>query len=130
MLLTFDDGWADTLEVAWPHLRRMALPWCLFVTTGLAGNAEPFWVERFLGLALQARALGSLGSLHRALAGWPWRAPESFRQQLPGLQALERDPECFLPFLKQFSPAALDRFLLAQNERPSADGRERLLYWT
>ncbi len=123
VLVTFDDGWADTLEIAAPHLRRAGLPWCVFATTGLTGMSEPFWVERFLGLAAETSAQAGL---HRALAEWPWRSP---RLPLPGLPALERDPESFLPFLKQFSPATLDRFLHAQNERPNFDPRERLLSW-
>lgn len=47
VLLTFDDGYRDFGEVAWPVLRRLGLPATLLVPTGFAepGAAE-FWWDR------------------------------------------------------------------------------------
>ena len=45
--LTFDDGFADNLEVALPVLQRFELPAIFFVPSALIGGARP--VERYLG---------------------------------------------------------------------------------
>src|SRR5665213_2341464 len=45
-VITFDDGYRDTLEFALPILRRHAAPFSLFVTTGFADRtARLWWVE-------------------------------------------------------------------------------------
>ncbi len=47
LLLTFDDGYADFAEHAWPILRAAGLPATLFVATDGAGSAPlPFWWDR------------------------------------------------------------------------------------
>jgi len=45
-VLTFDDGYRDNLEHAWPILRRHNAPWTLFVTTDFAdGHGRLWWME-------------------------------------------------------------------------------------
>ncbi len=44
--LTFDDGYRDNVEHAWPVLRRHNAPWTLFVTTDFAdGRGRLWWLE-------------------------------------------------------------------------------------
>jgi glycosyltransferase involved in cell wall biosynthesis/peptidoglycan/xylan/chitin deacetylase (PgdA/CDA1 family) len=44
--LTFDDGYRDNVEHAWPVLRRHNAPWTLFVTTDFAdGHGRLWWLE-------------------------------------------------------------------------------------
>lgn len=44
--LTFDDGYRDNVEHAWPVLRRHNAPWTLFVTTDfLSGQGRLWWIE-------------------------------------------------------------------------------------
>ena len=44
--LTFDDGYRDNLEHAWPVLRRHGAPWTLFVTTDFVdGRGRLWWLE-------------------------------------------------------------------------------------
>jgi peptidoglycan/xylan/chitin deacetylase (PgdA/CDA1 family) len=44
--LTFDDGYRDNVEHAWPILRRHGAPWTLFVTTEFTdGRGRLWWVE-------------------------------------------------------------------------------------
>jgi peptidoglycan/xylan/chitin deacetylase (PgdA/CDA1 family) len=44
--LTFDDGYRDNVEHAWPLLRRHNAPWTLFVTTDFVdGRGRLWWVE-------------------------------------------------------------------------------------
>lgn len=59
LLITFDDGWADTAEFAQPVLDRYRMPALVFVAGGAIGQAAPFWEEgmfSFLATAPAARA--------------------------------------------------------------------------
>jgi len=43
--ITFDDGWTDTLETAYPLAEKNQLPIAVFICPGLAGLSSPFWPE-------------------------------------------------------------------------------------
>lgn len=49
LLITFDDGWADTAEYALPELRRAGLPAVLFVVADAVGRRQGFYQEALLG---------------------------------------------------------------------------------
>jgi peptidoglycan/xylan/chitin deacetylase (PgdA/CDA1 family) len=61
LLITLDDGWADTAQYALPTLRALALPAVVFVAVGAVGQREAFW-----GAALRSMANGAN---HRRPAG-------------------------------------------------------------
>jgi peptidoglycan/xylan/chitin deacetylase (PgdA/CDA1 family) len=45
-VLTFDDGYRDNVEHAWPVLKRHGAPWTIFVTTDFAdGRGRLWWLE-------------------------------------------------------------------------------------
>ena len=45
VVLTFDDGYRDNLEYAWPILKRHGAPWTLFLPSAFAdGRGELWWV--------------------------------------------------------------------------------------
>ena len=45
-VLTFDDGYRDNVEHAWPVLRRHNAPWTIFITTAFPdGNGRLWWLE-------------------------------------------------------------------------------------
>jgi len=46
VVLTFDDGWLDTYQVAYPLLKRAGLPATVFVPTALVGTRHRFWFSR------------------------------------------------------------------------------------
>jgi colanic acid/amylovoran biosynthesis glycosyltransferase len=46
VLLTFDDGYRDFGEIAWPILRRYGMPATLFVATAYPGSERAFWWDR------------------------------------------------------------------------------------
>ncbi len=52
-LITFDDGWRDTFEEAWPALRRHRLPAVVFLPVDVIGTDRAFWQEH-LGHQLHA----------------------------------------------------------------------------
>lgn len=58
--ITFDDGWRDNYDVAYPLLRSFNFPATIFLTTGKIGSSEPFWQQK-LGCIFerQARTLSS-----------------------------------------------------------------------
>lgn len=55
VVITFDDGYADTLTAALPLLQRYDLPATVFVATGNPG--EPFWWDVLSSAVLAAPAL-------------------------------------------------------------------------
>lgn len=46
VVLTFDDGYRDNLQVAAPILQRYGLPAIVFLATGYVGSGENQWIDR------------------------------------------------------------------------------------
>jgi peptidoglycan/xylan/chitin deacetylase (PgdA/CDA1 family) len=60
--LTFDDGYRDNVEHAWPILMRHRAPWTIFITTEFAdGTGRLWWVELERAIALKDRVTFALG---------------------------------------------------------------------
>ncbi len=55
IVLTFDDGYRNTLTHAWPILERHGAPASVYPVTGHVESREPFWFER-LDYAVQKAA--------------------------------------------------------------------------
>jgi peptidoglycan/xylan/chitin deacetylase (PgdA/CDA1 family) len=53
--ITFDDGYADNLNLAAPVLERLGLSATLFVNSGMVGSDRCFWWEQLGGLLREAR---------------------------------------------------------------------------
>ena len=54
LLITFDDGWADNVEYAWPELRQAGLPAALFVAAGFVGAWSAFDQDRVVAALAEA----------------------------------------------------------------------------
>lgn len=70
VLVTFDDGWADTYANAFPVMRRLGVPGLVFLATGLVGTNERQWADaayaslvRRSGVATAEREVERLKSL-------------------------------------------------------------------
>jgi peptidoglycan/xylan/chitin deacetylase (PgdA/CDA1 family) len=63
--ITFDDGWVDTGEIAFPLAEQSKVPITVFVCPGLMGLRTPFWPERFVKLWRAASQDSQLGKKFR-----------------------------------------------------------------
>jgi peptidoglycan/xylan/chitin deacetylase (PgdA/CDA1 family) len=69
LLLTFDDGWRDNLEVAAPLLRAAGLPGLVFVAADVLDQPTPWWWQEVLLRALRS-------GRHDFAALWAMAGPE------------------------------------------------------
>jgi peptidoglycan/xylan/chitin deacetylase (PgdA/CDA1 family) len=46
VLVTFDDGYRDNFDIAFPILKRLGMPAAFFITTGYMNDRRLFWWER------------------------------------------------------------------------------------
>lgn len=113
--ITFDDGWRDNHEHAWPALREAGLPATIFLVTGRVGTDGAFWPDEV------ARRLGAL----------PGPAREERAAALLGRRCDGEPVDAVLRHLKALGECersrALER-LAADTPGPGPGGRE-LLAW-
>ena len=115
LALTFDDGWADNLQLAAPALAARGLPWAVFPATAYAGTDRRHWQDRLWEGAL---------ALFRSGEGMPavWRGvwpaePARSRMELAGrCQAVVAQ-------LKRWEPERRDELLAALPEPPGGPPR-------
>lgn len=80
-VLTFDDGYKDTRDVALPILEKHQAPFTLYVTTGFAERTTRLW---WVELEEAIRKLAQISSRSTARK-WLCRAPQRARNMRPSL---------------------------------------------
>jgi peptidoglycan/xylan/chitin deacetylase (PgdA/CDA1 family) len=93
--VTFDDGYADNLEVAAPILLEYAIPATLFVATDLIDSGGPLWWDELATLLLEPARLPATLTLSSG-NGNQWTIPpvgaDERRSAANGLQPWEAEP--------------------------------------
>ena len=68
-VVTFDDGYRDVLEHAWPILRKHRCPWTVYITSDYAqGQGRIWWLELEEAIAQQSTIRLQIGPHHIAMA--------------------------------------------------------------
>jgi peptidoglycan/xylan/chitin deacetylase (PgdA/CDA1 family) len=99
LLVSFDDGWADSAEFAAPILARHGVPAVVFVAAGIVDSAQGFWQEKLIALerlermdALPPELLAEVGkpgdarSLIKSLQALPPKERRALVESLPDIE--------------------------------------------
>lgn len=86
-VITFDDGFRDNYELAWPVLRDEGTPATIFVTTGFVDGQELWFDQARRSLGALERSRGHVSTelareLEHALGGWPQPSVDASMERL------------------------------------------------
>ncbi|MDC0661938.1 polysaccharide deacetylase family protein [Marinobacter sp. SS21] len=122
--VTFDDGWRDNYEHAYPILHQQKVPFTIFLVTNAIGQGQAFWPERVMQLVMNHGAL----TIDRPEFDW-------LRPHLTGLPLAERpltreEADRVVSNLKQLDDqsiiAGLETTSLARTD-PATDSPRRVI---
>ncbi len=98
LVFTFDDGWLDNAQKAFPIARKYDIPLTIFICSGRIGKQLPFWPERFMALwraaELSEKASRELFTLLAEVRGARMAIPANGRARVDwALDTLKRVPK-------------------------------------
>lgn len=103
--LTFDDGWADFYQYAFPLLVKHQVPATVYLPTGFIGTGKSFWTERLSRICSQLEITGRCTEFIDFVRS----KPKFDRFKLS--DSLEQSLEQMITALKQFREEEIIAFL-------------------
>jgi peptidoglycan/xylan/chitin deacetylase (PgdA/CDA1 family) len=89
-VVTFDDGWRDNYDLAFPVLRRHEIPATIFLSTDFIGTDRAFWHTELMYLLTSANPSSLLGDEHAFRA-----YPSPVRHHLKRLARLDGPADAY-----------------------------------
>lgn len=120
VVITFDDGYRDTLDVAAPILARFELPMTLFLPTGYVGRAEAQWSDRL-------HAMFAARTRHELKLGSNGSGPFRLRDERQRAEAYRHVADCLLSAPRAHREEVLND--IGDQLRPVADTPRTTLTW-
>jgi len=117
--VTFDDGWKDNFQTAFPIARKFGLPFTVFICPELIGGNGHFWTDVVSSLWGAARRAGKLHIMRALSRGRMNGSVDSLIERLKAASESER--ETFITEVR----AALIRY----NVKPHTSDLGELLDW-
>ncbi|MCK5394848.1 MAG: polysaccharide deacetylase family protein [Gammaproteobacteria bacterium] len=77
-VITFDDGWADNYEFAYPLLKEYSAPATIYLVSDMVGTNQSFWPERLSSILISISRMGAQHWSNPALS-WITKANTSYR---------------------------------------------------
>ncbi len=134
--ITFDDGWKDNYEFAFPVLREMGIPATIYLVSDMIGTDQMFWPER-LARTVTSISQNHSGQWSHPLLDWIRDASTSYRFSAvaPTQEELTTIIACAKALPDQDIHARLDRIeealvLSTDDNKPSLLNWEQLAEMT
>jgi len=115
-VITFDDGWQDNYQYAFPVLKQYGLPATIFLATDFIGTDRWFWPDQVMYLLEESKKLMSRIELSQAV--------ETAMRNIPGIEERSRQPfysqmdsgrpidsDAVVEWCKRLSAEAVGRFV-------------------
>ncbi len=105
--ITFDDGWRDNFEFAFPLLKKYEAPATIFVVAGMAGTTKQFWPERLARILRHASDL----DVGQPGAGITWVEQLLIDTQIPRKELTSCQISELIKIAKQWSDEQISQYL-------------------
>jgi len=123
--VTFDDGWRDNYQYAWPVLEAAGVPATIFIVSNLVGTRYSFWPNKLARLLSVSRNAQASRELADALG-----MSQDSKLASGAAMTPEQIDSAILDCKQRFSDADITALLDRIAEEPSTGAKERdLMDW-